>query len=70
MEDGFGGQYFPGYLDMPAPVANFRRLWDTLNAARGYSWESNPYVWAITFKRLDTPSLDHPHERLGDDNGH
>lgn len=28
-------------------------LWDSLNAKRGYSWESNPWVWAITFKRID-----------------
>ena len=28
----------------------FSDLWDRLNAKRGYSWESNPWVWAITFK--------------------
>ena len=28
------------------------RLWDSLNARRGYSWESNPYVWALTFRRV------------------
>jgi len=27
----------------------FARLWDTLNAKRGFSWESNPYVWVIDF---------------------
>lgn len=32
----------------------FRRTWDTLNAKRGYSWESDPWVWAITFKRATT----------------
>ena len=45
----------------------FQVLWDSINASRGYGWDANPYVWAITFKRLDTPSLDHPHERLGDE---
>lgn len=30
----------------------FVRLWDSLNRKRGYSWESNPWVWAITFRRL------------------
>lgn len=29
----------------------FRRLWDSINAKRGYSWESNPWVWVIEFKR-------------------
>ena len=28
----------------------FSRLWDSINAARGYSWESNPWVWVIDFK--------------------
>ncbi len=28
-------------------------LWDSINFKRGYSWESNPFVWAITFKRIE-----------------
>jgi len=28
----------------------FAATWDELNAARGYSWESNPWVWVISFK--------------------
>ena len=27
-------------------------LWDSINAKRGYSWESNPFVWRIEFKEL------------------
>lgn len=30
----------------------YRDLWNSINAKRGYSWESNPLVWAITFKRI------------------
>ena len=30
----------------------FRRLWDSINAKRGYSWESNPWVWVVTFERV------------------
>jgi hypothetical protein len=33
-------------------IATFSRLWDSLNAKRGYSWESNPWVWVIEFKRI------------------
>jgi len=33
--------------------AAFRRMWDAVNAERGYPWESNPWVWAIEFRRLD-----------------
>lgn len=28
----------------------FEEAWDSLNAKRGYSWESNPRVWVIEFK--------------------
>lgn len=30
----------------------FRALWDTINAKRGYPWDSNPWDWAITFERI------------------
>lgn len=31
----------------------FSRLWDAINGARA-SWASNPWVWAVTFKSLET----------------
>jgi len=30
----------------------YRIVWDSLNAKRGYPWESNPWVWVISFKRV------------------
>ncbi len=33
-------------------IATFIDAWDTLNAKRGFSWESNPWVWVIEFKKL------------------
>lgn len=30
----------------------FRNLWDGLNAKRGYSWDKNPHVWAVTFAKV------------------
>lgn len=30
----------------------FHNLWDSINASRGYSWESNPWVYAISFHRV------------------
>ena len=33
-------------------VYSFREVWDKLNAKRGYPWESNPWVWVISFKKL------------------
>lgn len=28
----------------------FQELWDKINAKRGYEWNANPWVWAISFK--------------------
>ena len=28
----------------------FYETWNKLNSKRGYSWDSNPFVWAISFK--------------------
>jgi hypothetical protein len=33
-------------------IKYFKQLWDSINAKRGYSWEVNPYVWVITFRRI------------------
>ncbi|MDR0472174.1 MAG: hypothetical protein LBH43_00640 [Treponema sp.] len=33
----------------------YRLLWDSINAERGYSWESNPWVWAVGFGRVGMP---------------
>lgn len=51
----------PGYeegIDAPPPddehewayLASFIRLWKSINGAE--SWNANPWVWAISFKRL------------------
>lgn len=34
------------------PIERFHKLWDYLNAKRGFGWSTDPWVWAITFKRL------------------
>ena len=31
-------------------VANFRVLWDQINAKRGFPWASNPWVWVVKFE--------------------
>ncbi len=30
----------------------FAFLWDSINAKRGYSWASNPWVWVVEFKKV------------------
>jgi hypothetical protein len=34
-------------------VEKWVALWNSINAKRGYPWESNPWVWVIKFKRID-----------------
>lgn len=29
----------------------YRALWDSLNKARGFGWEKNPWVWCVSFRR-------------------
>lgn len=36
-------------------VGNFEILWDSINAKRGYGWDENPYVWALTYERVEAP---------------
>jgi hypothetical protein len=30
----------------------FRELWDSINAKRGYGWDKNCWVWVVVFKRI------------------
>lgn len=39
----------PGYAS-----TRFAKLWDSINAKRGFSWSSNPWVWVVSF-RLAAP---------------
>lgn len=39
------------------PRTAYKALWNSINAKRGYPWESNPWVWNIKFQsRYITPS--------------
>ncbi|MBU9164233.1 hypothetical protein [Burkholderia multivorans] len=37
----------------PPSVRAFHDLWDSLNAARGYGWDVNPWVWVVEFRRVE-----------------
>ena len=34
------------------PTSLFHELWDSINAKRGYGWDANPWVWVVSFKRI------------------
>lgn len=40
----------------PDPRWKFIKLWDSINAKRGYSWESKPWVWVIEFEKIELES--------------
>lgn len=33
-------------------LSDYQELWDSINAKRGFGWEANPWVWALSFRRL------------------
>ncbi len=45
--------YYGETLCEPTPKEKYSKLWDSLNSKRGYSWDSNPWVWVIEFKRIE-----------------
>lgn len=48
--DQFEKPVDPRRRDSQLRLANFKALWDAINAKRGYSWEQNPWVWVVEFK--------------------
>lgn len=36
------------------PRGDFRRVWDSLNAKRGFGWSVNPFVWVIRFRKVES----------------
>ena len=45
----------PLQMDQGSFLPCFEGLWDILNAKRGFGWDSNPFVWVVSFeaKRVD-----------------
>jgi hypothetical protein len=44
----------PRHGQNPAPSgAAFAALWDSINGPRGFGWDANPWVWALTFRRME-----------------
>jgi hypothetical protein len=46
--------------------AAYRTLWDSLNAKRGYGWDANPWVVALTFTVHRSNIDEMPPEAIGD----
>jgi hypothetical protein len=44
---------FAARLFLLVKTVRAEKLWDSLNAKRGYPWESNPWVWVYQFERTE-----------------
>lgn len=42
----------PGAMSGTTAKECYQRLWDAINAKRGFGWDANPWVWVIEFRRL------------------
>lgn len=42
--------------DSHDPRQEFAELWDSINGPRGFGWDENPWVWVVSFKRLEAES--------------
>lgn len=40
-------------LQIPYACSYFAVLWDSINAGRGWGWGVNPYVWVVSYRRLE-----------------
>lgn len=40
--------------DWRSPISSFQSLWATINGFN--SWDENPWVWVVEFKRINKPS--------------
>ena len=41
-----------GGMGLASPCYAFKKLWDKINAKRGYGWDINPWVWMIEFRTI------------------
>lgn len=39
--------------DAPKPRVWWQRGWDSLNAKRGFGWDTNPWVWVVEFRKVE-----------------
>ena len=54
LEDGWE-DFVPGGPVCTSHVGRlaFQDLWDSINHSRGYGWDTNPFVWVVSFKLLE-----------------
>jgi hypothetical protein len=51
--DGVLTQRIPNCVEEVDYIEPYHQLWNSINAKRGYGWDKNPWVWAISYKKLE-----------------
>jgi hypothetical protein len=41
------------YVGMKYQQETASTFWNSINAERGYWWDANPWVWVVSFKRVE-----------------
>jgi len=49
---GYCASVSAGEYYYPPSICAFRGLWNSLHAASGYGWDTNPWVWVLEFRRV------------------
>lgn len=59
----WAADFCPSKLEQERALASFvgqknmvdmaKTFWDSINAKRGFGWDTNPWVWVIEFKRVE-----------------
>jgi hypothetical protein len=39
-------------------LPDFIALWDALYAKKGYGWDTNPWVWVLSFKKINEGEIE------------
>ena len=55
-EGVWGDEPYQGVGDLPSD--RFAALWDSINEKRGFGWNTDPFVWCLSFKRVAQAALD------------
>lgn len=53
LAEGIEKHCTPTENGISTPTTRFVKLWDSINAKRGYGWKLNPWVWVIEFKKVN-----------------
>ena len=46
-------EYMERRLFLASLINKYQKLWESLNAKRGFSWDANPWVWVYEFGRVE-----------------